>query len=185
MSINSQTLAEVKSLEMRSRISAVEYLDRFSLFFNQALAFLAGCGLLLMVGLIVGNGLLRGIYRPIFGTNEIVGWACALSSAFGLGYTQINRGYVEIDTLVRHFPAQIRHLVMSVTLLSSTFFFGLVSWQIILYGINIAYNGNVSETLGVVYYPLVILAALGFIGLTLALLTDFLKHIFRGRCSDG
>jgi len=185
MTINTQTVQEAvqdhNRLMIRQNISFVQYLDRASVYLNQFLAFIAGCGLLLMVAVIVSNGVLRVFYKPFSGTTEVVGWLCALSSAFGLGYTQIHRGYVEIDALVQHFPRAVQHVLKMLILLISTIFFAILSWQIALYGMNVAQNGNLSETMGITFYPLILLVALGFVGLTLALLVDSIKQLFVGR----
>lgn len=185
MTTNTQAVQEAVQdhdrLTIRQNISLVQYLDRASVFLNQFLALLAGCGLLMMVAVIVSNGVLRVIYKPFSGTTEVVGWLCAISSAFGLGYTQIHRGYVEIDALVQHFPSVVQHVLKMMILLISTIFFAIVSWQIALYGMNVAKNGNLSETMGITFYPLIILVSLGFASLTLALLVDSLKQLFTGR----
>ncbi len=94
------------------------------------------------------NGMLRVVvYKPFSGTTEVVGWLGALSSAFGLGYTQIHRGYVEIDVLVQYFPRGVQQVLKMIILFVSTTFFAVVSWQIALYGMNVARNGNLSETM--------------------------------------
>ncbi|MEL7564197.1 MAG: TRAP transporter small permease [Dehalobacterium sp.] len=185
MTINTQTAQEAvqdhQRLIIRQDISFVQYLDRASVYLNQFLALLAGCGLLLMVAVIVSNGVLRVVYKPFSGTTEVVGWLCALSSAFGLGYTQIHRGYVEIDVLVQHFPRGVQHVLKIIILIVCTTFFAIVSWQIALYGMNVARNGNLSETMGITFYPLIILVSLGFASLTLTLFVDSLKQLFAGR----
>lgn len=155
----------------------IAFLNKISVFLNKGLAWGASASLLIMVMVVVANAVSRELYVPFVGTTEIVGWLAALSIAFALGFTQLQQGYVEIDALVERFPALLQRIVKSIMLFISTCFFAMVSWKVYLYALNVAANGNVSETLGFTFYPLIFLVALGFVGLTLALLVDFLKEI--------
>ena len=161
----------------RDTVSRLESLSRY---LNTGLAVIAGCSLLLMVLTVVANAAAREISAPYAGTTEIVGWLAAVTTAFGLGYTQLNKGYVDIEALVERFPMGVQNALKSIMLFASTIFFGLVSWKVCIYGINVAENGNLSETMGITFYPLIFLVALGFAGLTLALLVDFLKQVTGG-----
>ncbi|QGG49438.1 tripartite ATP-independent periplasmic transporter, DctQ family [Heliorestis convoluta] len=160
---------------MKNRI--VDRLDRTSYLLNHGLAFLAGSCLLLMMALVVGNAVMRFFGAPILGTTEIVGWLTALSIALGLGYTQITRGYVEINALVERFPPLLKKILHKAVLVTSMLFFALVSWQLVLYGLTVKQNGNLSETLWIPFYPLIFLIALGFAGLTFAIFVDFFKQL--------
>lgn len=155
----------------------IALLNGVSVYINKGLAWAAGVSLMLMVLVVVANAFMREISAPFVGTTEVVGWLAALSVAFGLGYCQMQEGYVEIDALVERFPAFLQRIVKSFMLLISMLFFIMVSWQLYLYGLKVADNGNLSETMGVSYYPLIFLVALGFFGLSLALLVDFLKEV--------
>ncbi|HBT20385.1 MAG TPA: TRAP transporter small permease [Peptococcaceae bacterium] len=158
----------------------VESLDRISVFLNTFLAKVAGVCLILMMFTVVLNGIMRVVYEPFFGTAEVVGWLCALTTSFSLGYTQLKRGYVEMDMFLNKLSSKFRRTVKGFMLFASAVFFSLVCWQIIIYSINVLKNGNVSETIGISFYPLIFFAALGFAGLSLALIVDFLKHIIGG-----
>lgn len=160
--------------------SAVEplalFLNRMSNAINHSLAWLAcGC-LLLMVFITVINAVLRANRMPFAGTTEIIGWLTALTTAFGLGYTQVNRGYVEIDALVKRLPPFWRKITRCAMLLACAVFSGLISFKLGEYAITVYRNGNLSETLQLPFYPLIFLLALGFAALALAMLADFLKE---------
>ncbi|ATW24066.1 TRAP transporter small permease [Candidatus Formimonas warabiya] len=176
-----QDQISISEKDLSRKKDFAESLDQVSTAINQVLAWIAGLALLLMVFVVVGNGIFRSFYKPFAGATEVVGWLGAVSAAFGLGYTQVQRGYVEIDALVEHFPQAVQHILRGIILFICTGFCAMVSWQVVLYGLNIADNGNLSETMGIPFYPLIFLVALGFGALTLALLVDFLKQI-TGRC---
>ncbi|SHI38463.1 TRAP-type C4-dicarboxylate transport system, small permease component [Desulfofundulus thermosubterraneus DSM 16057] len=162
------------------KVEALDRLNSLSLLLNQGLAWVASGSLLLMVLVVVGNALLRAVYAPFPGATEIVGWLAAVTGAFGLGYTQVNRGYVELDALVERLSPGLQKAVRCFVLFTSMIFFALVVWQVIVYGLNVARNGNLSETMGIPFYPLIFLVSLGFAGLTLAICVDFLKEFNGG-----
>jgi len=84
---------------------------------------------------------------------------------------------VEIDALVERFPPMVQKIIKSVMLLVSMCFFAFLAWEMILYALTVAENGNLSETMKIPFYPLIYLVALGFVALTFALLVDFLKEV--------
>lgn len=154
-------------------------LSKVNVFLNQGMAWIAGISLLAMVFVVVTNVISRVIYVPFVGTTEVVGWLAALTTGFGLGYTQVHKGYVDIDALVEQFPPPLRFILRAGVLLISTIFFFMVTWKVSAYALLAKHNGNLSETMGIVFYPLIFLLSVGFAGLTLALAVDFLMHIIR------
>lgn len=156
-------------------------LNRTSRSLNLFLARLACACLLAMVFLTVANAVLRAYRMPFAGTMEVVGWLAALTTALGLGYTQVSRGYVEINSLVKRLPAPLQKGIRCATLLTCAVFCGLVSFKLGAYAQTVSRNGNLSETLQLPFYPLIFLLALGFASLALALLADSLKECLEGR----
>lgn len=179
-SLQDQVMQKSAIAGLPDREYGIARLESISNFLNQGLAWVAAGSLLLMVLAVVVNGLLRVIYAPFPGATEVVGWLAAVTTAFGLGYTQLKRGYVEIDALVERLPLFLQRLVKRIMLFLSMAFFILVAWQSAVYGLKVAKNGNLSETMHIPFYPLIFLMSLGFIGLTLALFVDFLKD-----CNGG
>ena len=158
------------------RAGGIARLENISVFINRGLAWIAAASLLLMVFVVVVNGVMRVVHAPYPGASEIVGWLAAVTTAFALGYTQHKRGYVEIDALVERLPFYLQKIIKQFMLLTGTAFFALVAWQSVVYGLKVANNGNLSETMHIPFYPLIFLMSLGFVGLTLALFVDFLKE---------
>lgn len=162
---------------LSKKINLINNLNVISVYLNKGLAWVGGVSLLLLVIVTVANAISRMIYAPFAGTTEIVGWLAALTTAFGLGFTQLQQGYVEIDALVERFPVKLQRLIKGIMLFLSMGYFALVAWQLSLYALKVNANGNLSETMGIIFYPLIFLVALGFLGLALALLVDFLKEL--------
>lgn len=148
--------------------------------FNKVLAAIAGLSIVLMMLLIVANSIIRVFGDPFSGTTEVVGWLSAISTSFALGYTQIQRGHVDIDLLVEKFPPVVQRLFQSIIYLISICFFLILGWQIVLYGNSLMQSGILSGTLKLIFYPFVYMVAIGFLGLTLALLLDLIKNIKGG-----
>lgn len=143
--------------------------------FNQALAWLAGLTLILMLLLVVGNALIRIFYHPFPGTTEVVGWLAALTTAFALGYTQLHKGNVVLDMITKRFPRRLQKILEGIFSLGTAMFFGMAGWKIVSYGFTLKNSGYLSETLRIAYYPFVLVMSLGFLGLTLTLLLDLIK----------
>lgn len=175
-------VSEQANLKPKKTDGAIIALEKASLLLNRGLAWLAGIFLVLMMLLVVGNGLIRNIYVPFYGTPEIVGWLGALTTAFALGYTQLHKGHIDIDILVEKFPDSLKRWLHGIMLLASTVFFLLITWKIFQYALTVMENGNLSETMRIAFYPIIILADFGFLGLSLALLVEWLK-LLRGGSS--
>lgn len=158
----------------------VGLLDKINIIINKGLAWIAGASLMIMVFVVVGNAVARVVYVPYVGVTEIVGWLSALTTAFALGYTQVMRGYVDIDALVERFPGALQRIIKVMVDFISFCFFAMTGWKMVAYAFIVAQNGNLSETIGVAFYPFIILVALGFFGLALALLVDLLKQLVGG-----
>ncbi|KNZ68332.1 tripartite ATP-independent periplasmic transporter DctQ component [Thermincola ferriacetica] len=178
-----ERLIPLESKTKLTKRGLLGYLDLINVYINKSLAWIAGISLLLMVFVVVANAVSREVYKPFIGTTELVGWLAAIALAFGLGFTQLQQGYVEIDALVEHFSPLLQRIIKSIMLFLSACFFFMVSWKMVSYAINVAENGNVSETMKIPFYPLIYLVALGFTGLTLALFVDFVKEVV-GRAGD-
>lgn len=167
-------------IRLPARMDTITRLDIISSAINQGLAWLAAVSLLMMMLVVVGAALTRKFFTPFTGSTEIVGWLAALTTGFALGYTQVKRGYVDIDTLVELIPQGLQKFLRCFMFFLSLLFFAMVTWQITLYGLGVFQKGNLSETLWLPYYPLIFSLSLGFGGLTLALLVDLLKELSGG-----
>lgn len=166
--------------ETPASLRIIDRLDQLNLLINNSLGWLAGASLMLMVFTVVANSLSRVIYVPFTGATEVVGWLAALTTAFALGFTQIQRGYVDIDALMERFPSIVQRIIKISMDLISLCFFTMVSWKMFGYAAQVAENGNLSETMGIPFYPLIAMVAVGFIGLSLAILVDLLRQLFGG-----
>lgn len=165
---------------IKTEISFIDRLDKINSYVNNFLGWLAGASLMLMVFLVVGNAIVRTVYKPFAGTTEVVGWLAAITTAFALGYTQLRKGYVDIDALMQNFPEVVQRVVRFLMDVISLSFFTMVAWKMFEYSSTVAQNGNLSETMGIPYYHLIILVGVGFVGLCFAIFIDLLRQVAGG-----
>ncbi len=157
----------------------MRYLDSINDVLNKILLVLCGVAVLALMILATGNVLLRIFHIPFGGTYEIVAFLGAVVTAFALGYTQKRRDHIIVDILTERFPKDVQMTIDKFADLCMMVFFGVVAWQLYVWGVTIVESNEVSETLKVIYYPFVFAVALGFAVLSLTTFVDFLKKLFR------
>jgi TRAP-type C4-dicarboxylate transport system permease small subunit len=175
---------ESMSLDVEKKVAGMGMYEAFTLKISKFFAWISGSAVMVMMLIIVINGIKRSFSTPILGTTEIVGWLAAISVSFALGYTQIHRGHVDIDILVAKFPIGMQKVLKIVIAFLSFGFFSIVGWQLLQYAFSLSANHNVSQTLGIVYYPFVVLSAIGFFVFVLVLLKDLIFEL-KGGVSNG
>ena len=152
-------------------------LDRITGWLNQALAFVAGVALVSMVLLTCGNIILREVWFPIRGTFELLGLFGAVATTFALGYTQKHRMHIAVTIVVDSFSTTTKKVLTVINGLMSMAFFILAGWQISVWSNVLMEEGEVTETLQIIFYPFTYATALGCLVLALVFLTEVL-HIF-------
>ncbi|MBI5584367.1 MAG: TRAP transporter small permease [Deltaproteobacteria bacterium] len=153
-------------------------MDKLSDVLNKILLVLGGIAVLGLMILATGNVTLRIFHMPFRGTYEIVGFLGAVVIAFALGYTQRRKDHIVVDILTEKFSKRTNRFLDAINYLVTTIFFGIVAWQVLLWGFKIWRVGELSETLKVIFYPFVLCVGLGFAVLTLVLLNDLLRTLF-------
>jgi TRAP-type C4-dicarboxylate transport system permease small subunit len=113
---------------------------------------------------------------PVRGTYELMGYAGAVVTAFAIGYTQMKKGHIAVDILVKCFSKKTQKYISCINSAICLIFFSLAGWQIVKIGTNLLQTGETSETLRIVYYPFTYGVAFGCLVLALVMLVDFLKH---------
>lgn len=158
-------------------------LDRASALLNEGLARAAALMLGAMMLFAVADMVLRGFGRTVAGSYEVIGWLSAAAMALALGTVQRHKGHVAMELMVVRLGRRGRALVEALTALISLAVFAVIAWYVARYGRVLHETGSLSETLRVIVYPWVYVVAAGCVGLTLALLVDFLRSIDALRAS--
>jgi len=144
---------------------------------NRWLGWVAGGLLVTMMLITVVNMLMRAVYVPFFGTVEVICFLAALVAAFALGYTQLYKGHTRVDILVSRFPPRVQAIIDSIMFFIGMVLFGVATWQLVRLATRYWEMGSVSETLYIIFFPLIYAVALGCALLCLVLLLDFLKSL--------
>jgi TRAP-type C4-dicarboxylate transport system permease small subunit len=150
----------------------ITILDKIDNLLGRILLALSGAAVLTLMLLATGNVVLRIFHAPYRGTYEIVSFLGAIGVAFALAATQRRKGNIVVDILSSRYPRPVKRLVDSLSAAISAIFFGIVTWQVSVWGTRIMAAGEVSETLKVIYHPFVFGVAAGFGILTLTCLLD-------------
>jgi TRAP-type C4-dicarboxylate transport system permease small subunit len=156
----------------------MKYLDAFNDFLNKISMILGGISLLALMLLATGNVVLRIFHMPFRGVYEMVSFLGAVVIAFALGYTQKKKDHIVVTILTEKFPKKLQSAIETFADVIIMIFFGIVSWQIYVWGMKIYESHEVSETLKLVFYPFVFAVAAGFALLSFSAFVGFLKMLF-------
>jgi len=156
----------------------MKYLDAFNDLLNKISMILGGISVIALMLLATGNVILRMFDRPFRGVYELVSFLGAIVIAFALGYTQKHKDHIVVTILTEKFPKKIQSAIETLAEFIIMIFFGIVSWQIYIWGMKIYESHEVSETLKLIFYPFVFAVAAGFALLSLSAFVGFLKKLF-------
>ena len=162
----------------------MEFLNSLSRFLNQVFIFIAGIFLAAMVLLACANIFFRIVWVPVRGTFELMGYFGAVVTALTLGYTQSKGGHIAVDILVLKFSSKTKRFLKGINNIICLIFFALVAWQVAKYARTLWTSGEITETLGIIYYPFTFSVAAGCAVLCLVFLIDFLKIFFNTKESE-
>lgn len=140
----------------------------------------AGFFLISMVALIVANILLRVIvHKPFLGTYEYVSLFSAAMIGLALAQCAVKKGHIAVTLIVDKFSGKLEAFVDSAVNLTSFIFWGIASWYVVKYGLNLFTTGVVSPTTQIPFYPFVFLVAFGLFALCLVLFIHFIESAKR------
>ena len=121
---------------------------------------------------------------PVGGTDELSGFALAISSAFAFSYALLERAHVRIDSLYTTLPTWIRAFLDIIGLAVFTLFMSLLSWQAL--GVFTESARNSTVTLSAFAWPLRfpqfvwVLGLFWFVLVAVLLLLRSLITLFKG-----
>lgn len=144
---------------------------------NKISMFLGGISLLALMLLATGNVVLRIFHAPFRGAYEVVSFLGAVVIAFALGYTQQVKDHIVVTILTEKYPSKVERAVGGLAELIIALFFGIVAWQIYVWGMKIYASHEVSETLKMTFHPFVFAVATGFVLLSFSAIVDFLEFL--------
>jgi TRAP-type C4-dicarboxylate transport system permease small subunit len=157
----------------------MHYLEKINVFLNKILLIVGSVAVLLLMSIATANAFLRipFIKSSWRGAYETVGFLGAIVIAFALGYTQKRKDHIVVDILTERFSKQVNRVLDGINYFITTIFFAIVAWQVFIWGMKISKSGEVSETLKIMFHPIIYCVALGFAIFSLTLIIDFLKNL--------
>ncbi len=157
----------------------MQVLNKINLYINRGMVFTAGIFLLSMIVLTCANIFMREVWEPVRGTFELMGFFGSAAGSFSLGYTQMKRGHIAVDVLIKRFSKKTENILNLINNLVCLLFFSLVAWQVAVKATTLLQTGEVTETLRIVYYPFTYGVALGCAVLSLVFLADIVNIVFK------
>ena len=158
----------------------MEHLERFVNSSSRWLNWVAGAGLLTMLGLIVADIVgIKLLKQPIPGGIEVVAFLGVVVVAFAITHTQILRGHIHVEFLVMRLPKRVKAGITAFTSLLGLALFALLAWRSVDFGLALQATGEVSMTQGIPFYPFVYAIAFCCIPVCLVLLAEFLRSVMK------
>ena len=145
--------------------------------FSRKLNILSGVALVIMMGLVFVNVVLRAVWKPILGTYEFTGFLASITITFALAHCASKKGHIAITIFADQLPPRLQAILNSFVAILGTALYAVISWQCVKYAINLYKIGEVSPATATPFYPFVFAVAFGLLMLALALLNDVLKSI--------
>ena len=157
----------------------MDYLERIVRSLSGGIATIAQVALALMMFLVVGNVLLRLVWRPVPGTFEMVAILGAMTISMAVDHCAVMKDHVSIDVLVEQFSPRIQAVIDSITSLISLIVIGAVGWQMFVFATRMWQKGYATADLAIPHHPFIYGATVGLGALCLVLLVELCKSLLR------
>lgn len=139
---------------------------------------LAGLCLVSVMVLVVGNILLRALFKsPIMGAYELVGLLTAIAIGLALASCAVQNGHIAVGIVVDRLPCRWQSIIDALVNVAAMGFWAVIAWHISKYAYTMDINGVVTSTTQIPLSPVIYLVALGVAGLCLVLLIRFIDSL--------
>jgi TRAP-type C4-dicarboxylate transport system permease small subunit len=130
-----------------------------------------------MLLIIFVNILGRKFWKPIYGTFDYVSFISAIVVAFSIPYCALKKGHTQVELVVERLSERVQGVIDSITGIMSLGTFSLVTWQCVVYAIDMKRTGELSMTALLPFYPYLYGIAFGCALLCLVILADLIKSV--------
>ena len=111
---------------------------------------------------------------PLSGLTDVVGFISAGSAALAFGYTEKERGFMQVDFVKEYFPKSVQMVIHLVLGLISIAALAILTWRFIIYGISCYQLGTMTWVAFLPYWPICILLVIGCALYTLTTVYHFI-----------
>jgi TRAP-type C4-dicarboxylate transport system permease small subunit len=147
---------------------------------SSVLSAVAGAALAFLMLLTVADVVLRIFGRPIVGTYELVAVTGAVAIGLSLPITSWVRGHIYVDSFVERLPRPARTVIAVATRLLVFCLFLLAGWNLLRYAGSLRRAGEVTPTLHVPFYPVVIGVAVSCLVECVVMVADIVRTLRGG-----
>ena len=147
---------------------------------SSALGAVAAAALAFLMLLTVADVVLRIFGHPIVGTYELVAVSGAVAIGLSLPITSWVRGHISVDSFVERLPRTARLVLTIETRLMVLGLFFLIGWNLFTYAMSLRTSGEVTPTLRVPFYPVVIGMGVSCLVECVVMIADIVKVLRNG-----
>ena len=144
----------------------------------KSLSYVSGIVCAFMVLLSVANVITRIFGYPIFGTVEIISYSALLLGAFALALNEISEGNVTMTLLTDALKPKPKHGFEFVTSLISGLFYSAIAYRFIQEIFHTLKKSTFTSTVGIPWWLINTIMAIGFITGALALFLKAARAIY-------
>ncbi|MDD5126487.1 MAG: TRAP transporter small permease [Dehalococcoidales bacterium] len=154
----------------------INALDKAASKVSHWLNWVAGAGLLAMLGLFVTDIIgIKFFKHPVPGAIEMVGFLGVVVIAFALANTEVRHGNIQVDFFVEHMPPRLCAVATALASFLGAVLFAVLAWQSFIFGRILQTTNEVSMTQNIPFYPFVYAIAFCSLPLCMILLVKCLK----------
>jgi len=154
-------------------------LNRFEKFLNRVcdwLGWVSSAGLILMMLTIVVDVIGAKLFTaPLLGAMDSISILGLVIASFGVPYTQMHRGHIEIEFFTEKLPKRAQPIVSGFVVLLGAVLFALATWQMFDFALTTLVKARVSGAVKIPFYPFTFAASFCFFLVFLLLLIEFLR----------
>lgn len=153
-----------------------EYLQKGVSAISYTIGYIGMVALILATLIVVTDVFLRRFFNaPIIGATDITSLGLSMVVFLPMAWCSLKGGHVDLNVVVNKFPKSVRMGIELIIMFLTTGTIGLLSWQLLMYGIRLQSMDAGTQILEIPTYPFIYLATLGGCMLTL---TFFLKFLY-------
>lgn len=130
--------------------------------------------IVIMMLLSVGNILGSLLWKPIFGTYELVSFLTVLALSFSIPYCQVKDTHVSVSFVTDLLPIRVQRALTLFNKCVGAVLFLILGWRSVLYAADLWRKSEVSGTLQLPIFPFVLAVSLGCILLALVLVANLI-----------
>ncbi|MCX8021348.1 MAG: TRAP transporter small permease [Syntrophorhabdaceae bacterium] len=155
---------------MKSFIAGIAKIDR-------VLYVIAGSVLSCMVILTLFDVVLRNFGRPITGSMEIIQYGGCIVFGFSIPYGTMLGAQVIVDIITEKMNPKNKRIINIITRIIGIMIFLFISYNFIIYGMDIKRSGERTASFKIPYYPFAYALSFSFFMQSITIFCDLLKTI--------